>query len=374
MTQRNQIIDFIRGFSILSVILLHCYIHLPIEQSLVSVGWVKLLLRSGYYGVMIFFVVSGFLITSISIKRWGDLASINLGEFYKMRFARIMPCLLALLAISSALHLMNIHGFVIHTTTLKQTLFSALTFHINWLRQKTGYLPANLDVLWSLSIEEVFYLFFPLLCIILKNKKHLITILLIFVVLGPFARTVFMTDDEWSEYSYLSCMDGIAIGCIAAMVANYIRSNKVLLSLLTTGLILFSFVFFFRKQAFDIGITSLGLNVTILEIGIAFILLTTQHINVPKYLLRFNGFRLIQWFGRNSYEIYLTHSFIILLAAGVIYYATQPTWLSVIEYVVIVLVSGILGQVIATYYSEPINLKLRTKSLVKTVSYSGASI
>ena len=257
MTQRNQLIDVIRGLSILSVILLHCSIHLPIEQSLLSSVWVKLLLRSGYYGVMVFFVVSGFLITSISIKRWNNLTSINPYQFYKIRFARIMPCLFALFLVSIPLHLMNINGFVIQNASLGQTLFAALTFQINRLVANVGYpFPANWDVLWSLSVEEVFYLFFPILCIFLRKQTHLVIVMLMFILIGPFARTQFTDNDIWSDHSYLSCMDGIALGCLAAIFAQKARSRLMLLSLLISGLILFSAVFFFRKQIFDIGITA----------------------------------------------------------------------------------------------------------------------
>ena len=365
MTQRNQVIDLIRGFSILSVILIHCAIHLPIEQSLLSIVWVKILLRSGYYGVMVFFVVSGFLITSISIKRWDNLASINLYQFYKMRFARIMPCLFALFLISIPLHLMNVNGFVIQNTSLGQTLFAALTFQINRLVANVGYpFPANWDVLWSLSVEEVFYLIFPVLCILLRKQKHLIIVMLMFILIGPFARTQFTDNEIWSDHSYLSCMDGIAIGCLAAIFANKARSRLTLISLLTLGFILFSIVVFFRKFVFNLGITALGVNVTILEISIAFILIASQQIDI-----KLTGFAMIQWFGRNSYEIYLTHSFIIVFAANILASLHQPTWLLSIEYLLIVLSSGLLGQTIATYYSEPLNQLFRAKLSKQAFGY-----
>ncbi|MDR3492136.1 MAG: acyltransferase [Gammaproteobacteria bacterium] len=363
MTNRNEVIDFIRGFSILSVILLHCKIHLKIDESLLSITWVKWLLSSGYYGVMSFFVVSGFLITSTCIRKWNKLQSINIGQFYLMRFSRIIPCLVALLTVLSFLHLIGIKKFIIQNTSLQQSLFSALTFQINWLEAKVGYLPANWDILWSLSVEEIFYLFFPLLCLMLRNKKHLVFAMFIFILIGPLARTKFTDNDIWGEHSYLSCMDGIAIGCLAAMFADKLRSITLSRFLFTLGCLLFGFIFFFRRQAFDIGITSLGLNVTLLEIGIAMIILATQQVN-------FKWFNSIRWFGRNSYEIYLTHSFVVLFVAGILYRSNQPTWLIVTEYLVVVLCSGLLGQLIASYYSEPLNRYIREKSFIPKLSYS----
>lgn len=366
MTQRNNLIDFIRGFSILAVILLHCKTHLPINNEFLSITWIKWLLESGYYGVMIFFVVSGFLITKTCIKKWSSFQSIQLSQFYLMRFARIVPCLVALLLILSMLHLLNLKDFVIQNTSLQQALFSAFTFQINWLEIKIKtFLPANWDVLWSLSIEEVFYLFFPLLCILLRKQKYLIGVMLIFILIGPFARTTFYSNELWSDRSYFSCMDGIAIGCLAAMIAVKVRSTKLLILPSITGCLLFGVMFFCRKQVFAMGISTHGLNVTLLEIGIALILIATQYV-------QFNRFKIVRWFGRNSYEIYLTHSFIVIFAMNYLYHANQPTWLIAIEYIFIILCSGIVGQTIATYYSEPLNRYIREKKYIKKVGYVDA--
>ena len=128
-----------------------------------------LLLRNGDNGVTVFFAVSGFLITLTSLRRFGSLGAMRPLMFYRIRFARIAPLLLVLLAVLSLLHLGHVEGFRIpaKTTTLPRALFAALTFHLNWLEAVHGYLPANWDVLWSLSVEEMFYLFFPLICVVL---------------------------------------------------------------------------------------------------------------------------------------------------------------------------------------------------------------
>lgn len=354
MSNRNEVIDLIRGFSILAVILLHCKIHLPLDESLLSFPWIKWLLFSGHYGVMTFFVVSGYLITSNCLRKWGDLQSIRISQFYLMRISRIVPPLVALLAILSLLHIVGIKPFVIHNTTLYQALFSAFTFRINWLESKIGYLPANWDVLWSLSVEEVFYLFFPLLCLLLRKKRYIILMASLFIILGPLSRTQFTDNVIWTEYAYLSGMDGIAIGCLAALFANQVRPIQSSTSLLLLGFVLFGFIFFFRKLAYHLGITPLGLNVTILDTGIALMILATQQTH-------FRWFSLIRWFGRNSYEIYLSHGFIVLFAASILYRMTQPTWLIALEYTFVALCSGFLGQLIATYYSEPFNRYLRSQ-------------
>jgi peptidoglycan/LPS O-acetylase OafA/YrhL len=111
---------------------------------------------------------------------------------------------------------------------LGRALIAALTFHINWLEAQRGYLPGSWDILWSLSVEEVFYLGFPLVCRLAGGSfgrwvgrgNLLMVILLGFVVMGPFARTVLTRGNEvWREVSYLGGMDAIAMGCLTALIA-----------------------------------------------------------------------------------------------------------------------------------------------------------
>ncbi len=123
--------------------------------------------------VIAFFVISGFLITRLSIGRWGPLGHIHIGAFYALRVARILPCLLLLLLILSALHLMGAPNFTIppDRASLGRATLAALTFHVNYLEGHHGYLPGCWDILWSLSIEETFYLLFPLIYALVRSER-----------------------------------------------------------------------------------------------------------------------------------------------------------------------------------------------------------
>jgi peptidoglycan/LPS O-acetylase OafA/YrhL len=366
---RNEGIDIFRGISIISVILLHCYVHLPFAKEMLQDGGrvLNIIFRSGYYGVKIFFVVSGFLITMTSLKGWGSLEDLSWRQFYHLRFARIAPCLLLLVLVSSVLHLTAVPAFTLQKTSLAQTIFATLTFTLNWLEAKTGYFPANWDVLWSLSVEEMFYFFFPVACVVLKKKKYLVGMLVAFIAMGPLARTVFTTNEIWSDHSYLSCMDGIAIGCLAALVSfQYSLSSKQFFATLISGLLLFVFIFIFRKQAFEIGLAGLGLNETILEIGLGLILVAMQEWYVKGADRSSKYSALVRWFGRHSYEIYLTHGFIVFSIAKVfILTGLSGSWFFAWSAVVVIL-SGISGRLIAVYFSEPMN------KLIRSTGISGA--
>jgi peptidoglycan/LPS O-acetylase OafA/YrhL len=334
-------IDALRGVSILAVVLLHLRDRLPVPTLPRWLG--PVVFWNGYNGVIVFFSLSGFLIASTSLRRWGSLRQLQPLAFYRLRFARIAPCLLGLLAVLSALHGLRVPGFVIENTSLGRALFSALTFHLNWLEAKLGYLPANWDVLWSLSVEETFYLFFPLLC--RRLGKGIVPVLLAFIVAGPFTRVALGNDEIWSDKSYLSCMDAISIGILAALVADKIRGKALLLAQIA-GLALMLLVMGFRKQTAQLGLYRSGLDVTVLALGAALAAIAFQECQRPATWVSAP----LRWFGRSSYEIYLTHLFVILACVAV---KVPGAWLFAIA------LSGLVGGVLARSFSEPLNRALR---------------
>jgi peptidoglycan/LPS O-acetylase OafA/YrhL len=176
-----------------------------------------LVFTNGNNGVTVFFAVSGFLITLTSLRHFGGLAQMRPLAFYRICFARIAPLLILLLTVLGILHLCHADGFRIPAdrASLPRALLAALTFHVNWL-EAARVLPANWDALWSLSIEEMFYLFFPLVCLGLFRIRFgvpmFIALLLSFAAMGPFARTVWVPNPVWQEKSYLGGMDGIGLG------------------------------------------------------------------------------------------------------------------------------------------------------------------
>lgn len=373
-TKRNDSIDLMRGLAVIFVILLHIAIRIPLLQANIAnhsflQQFNNIIFNSGYYAVIIFFVISGFLITHHSLTRWGSLSAINLQQFYQLRFARIFPMLFALILILSLLDLLSITGFVIHTTTLKQAIFSALTFHINWLEAKTGYLPGAWDVLWSLSIEEVFYLFFPLLFLFFRNKYVIAGICLLLIIAGPCSR-ILSTNDIWADKAYLSCMDGIVFGFLAAIIINKFTCTKVITKIcFILGFALFILTFILRHVTYESGLCNVGLNVTLLELSIALLLIYLQK-NILSYSFWQKRFSLIfRWYGKNSYEVYLMHMLIVTLFFNLISSDVLTSMPRIIfSIVIIILLSGLVGDFAARFFSEPMNRVLR-KSHTKSIEW-----
>jgi peptidoglycan/LPS O-acetylase OafA/YrhL len=322
---------------------------------------VSSLVWKGQYGVQIFFAVSGFLITSTSLRRWGELYRVNVRDFYLLRFARIAPLLLLLLAVLSVLHAAGVKNYIVSANTggLGRALAAALTFHVNVLEAKRGYLPGSWDVLWSLSVEEVFYLFFPLLCRTWGRGRLMIAVLAAFVVLGPFGRTLLAHGNEvWQEYSYLGGMDAIALGCLTAMAASRREFSRTLLWLLAglgSALLIITLGFSIRINAGWLGAG--GLDMSLLAAGACMLAAAAQQSRwrSPRFL-----YPLVS-LGRRSYEVYLTHMFVVFTLFGLFVFAGKPLRGVPILFVGVILVAGLLGEAVARCYSEPVNRWLRGK-------------
>jgi peptidoglycan/LPS O-acetylase OafA/YrhL len=381
INKRNSGIDILRGISVIAVILLHINIRIPFSVTYIGSILPKMmysfLFWSGYYGVCIFFVVSGFLITTTSLNRWVFLPGVSLRGFYTMRFARIMPLLVGLLVVLSVLHLSGITDFVINPakTSLARALFAALTFQINWLEMKVGYLPGSWDVLWTLSLEEVFYLFFPVFCIICRKEWHFVALLSVFLIIGPFARIVWFSENELGDHNNFAYMDAIALGCIAALVAKRITIKKhVLNSMSFVGWGFIILIMIFRRLAKQLYLIETGLNVTMLAIGTALVLIGMQQRFTEGKQLPSKFSAAFRYLGRNSYEVYLTHMFIVLLFVNMfksLELSGEWAWLL---YISILIASAMLGDLVARYFSNPLNSLLREKFKTQIVSDSQETV
>jgi peptidoglycan/LPS O-acetylase OafA/YrhL len=368
---RNRLagVDVLRGLCILSVVLHH--IHLRFTTSKLPVNDVlpatlnQVLFWSGLYAVIAFFVISGFLITGLSIRRWETLGNVHIGPFYRMRMARIVPCLLLILAVLSALHFLDVPGAMMYgeRATLGRSLFAALTFHMNWVEGHYGWSPPAWGVLWSLSVEEVFYLAFPLVCLLIRSEKILPWGLLVLIVAGPINRVVYADDQPWGAYAYLSCLDGMAFGCLAALVSARITlSDRVLRgSLIAGAIIAMGVVVFCNEDDYHTGIARYGLNFTLLEIGVAMMLVPLGK-GIGNRTMSI-GTSWLRALGRWSYEIYLFHMLPLILLMWWFRREERSGVMIVATYVVMLAASIALGFLIHRGFSEPLNRRLRGPSM-----------
>jgi peptidoglycan/LPS O-acetylase OafA/YrhL len=358
-------VDLLRGAAIFFVLMNHVnmrlfLIKLPYTASLPE-QVASSLVWNGQYGVQMFFAVSGFLITSTSLVRWGRLSNVDVRAFYLLRFARIGPLLLTLLAILSVLHIVGFSDYKVAQSTggLGRALVAALTFHINLLEARRGYLPGSWDVLWSLSVEEMFYLFFPVVCWALGRGKLLYVLLAVLIVIGPFGRTSFADGNEiWQEVSYLGGMDAIAMGCVTALITAHsgfsAGSPRIMSAVGATLLVL---ILGFSKQAELWGLVKNGLDMSALAFGTCLLIAAAAQTRWRSPWM----LRPLATLGRCSYEIYLLHMFVVFALFN--FFMARGGHVGEVPalFAGVIVVAALLGAATSRFYSEPLNRLLRSR-------------
>jgi peptidoglycan/LPS O-acetylase OafA/YrhL len=319
------------------------------------------LVWNGQFGVQIFFAVSGFLITSTALRRWDLLSNVRLQDFYLLRVARIAPMLLALLAVMTVLHYANLSPFVVSEKTggIGRALLAALTLHVNVLQAQRGWLPADWGVLWSLSVEEMFYLFFPLVARFSTRSNLFPSILFCFVALGPFARTIFARGNEiWSEQSYLGGMDAIALGCLTALLVSRVNfSRTALRALAVAGATLIVSILVGLRLTYVPSIAESGLDMTIIALGTCMVIIGASQTQWQGPRLLAPLLRL----GQCSYEVYLTHMFVVFAFFAIFMKYGNPIWSVPLLFVATIVVAAAAGDIVARFFSEPLNRMLRER-------------
>ena len=172
-----------------------------------------------HYGVVLFFVLSGFLITRILfynrdeyiLNKRNKLTLIK--QFYIRRFLRIFPIYYILITLLFIIQYQNINEVVIWVITYTSNI------HQSFYGEDLG----NFNHLWSLAVEEQFYLFWPILILYLKPSKTPIVIILM-IALAIIIRVYFYYHNyHWMANSYftLSNMDSLGIGALLAYISLY---------------------------------------------------------------------------------------------------------------------------------------------------------
>lgn len=332
-------IDGLRAIAVISVIIYH-----------LNENW----LSGGFLGVDIFFVISGFLITGIIITEIQQ-NSFSLKQFYTRRIKRIYPAFITVMAlvsfIASAIFIYN------DFNKLRKTIELAIAFLSNfYLGLTQGYfdLSANENPvlhIWSLAVEEQYYLIFPLILILAYKKFReikvlfIITLILFFILLA----TSFVSANFYKEVLhqpniyYLSNLrfPELLVGSLLAIYHNLSASKQAsnVIAILST-LLLFSCLFLMNNDiAFIPGVTLI-----LPCIFTALIIHTTSQNNIIKLCL---SNKAIVFIGKISYSLYLYHWIFIAFA----YYITGEKQINN-QSIAIVTVLTIIFSVLSYYLIE----------------------
>jgi peptidoglycan/LPS O-acetylase OafA/YrhL len=177
----------------------------------------------GFLGVDVFFVLSGFLITSLLLGEFERTGRIGLKKFYIRRARRLLPAVIALIIVFTivAVILDSSRRNLIVTAVVD---LSVLTYTFNWAGVFGHSPPWQVDHLWSLSVEEQFYLLWPLLLIVLikfASKRVVVTVTLA-LALGSAVAQAFVFDmthsTSWAYAASPLHAQGILLGCALGQI------------------------------------------------------------------------------------------------------------------------------------------------------------
>ncbi len=290
-------LDGLRAFGILTVMALHAGYY--------SSRW----FAGGLVGVQVFFVISGFLITALLIEEHERNGGIRLGMFYIRRALRLFPALWLMLVVVVGVAGLGLVSDSPFGVTAREA-FTAFFYWENWYRAfELG--PRNLLThTWSLSVEEQFYLLWPLLLIagLRWVPRHLLSLTIALAIASTVARTALWSElpDKRLYYGTDLRADALLAGCALALIwaKTGLRQFERVLPYLTLPavivlVLLLHFMDVNSRMTYQVGFLACDLAMVVLIGNVV--------LGSPRPLLRVLEQRTIVSIGKISYGLYLWH-------------------------------------------------------------------
>jgi peptidoglycan/LPS O-acetylase OafA/YrhL len=298
-------LDGLRAVAVLLVV----FSHTPLltGPGFTGIGPIDRLAKGGFLGVDVFFVLSGFLITALLLREQADNGRVGFWAFYQRRALRLLPALVLLLLA---------HAIYAEATGLSRdhelkSIGAALVYLYNWLPLVDFDAPAQgLGHLWSLAIEEQFYLLWPAVLILFLGVRRNANLVLAVIVaaiaaIGLHRIFVWESADSWI-FPFVRTdtrADSLLVGALlAAMWVRYRTPNRGLApaAWIATAVVAVSILFADPERPFVYrgGFTAVAFAVAVVVLAVV------DGRWIGTRVLSFGPLRLI---GRVSYGLYLWH-------------------------------------------------------------------
>jgi peptidoglycan/LPS O-acetylase OafA/YrhL len=301
LTYRPEI-EGLRAIAVGAVILYHAQITIFGHQPF----------KGGFIGVDIFFVISGYLITSIILKELVTTGSFSFKHFYERRVRRILPALLFVMLVSLPFALMYLlpSSFVDFSKSILYSIGFSSNFYFHYSGQEygaeSGLLKPFLHT-WSLSVEEQFYILFPIVLLITFKyfRKHLLTILVIVLIISlQMADWGSRNNPSFNFYVLPTRGWELLAGSILAyfeITLGHRSKNKTLNLILPSvgGFLIGHSILLFNDKIFHPSFYTLSPI-----IGVCLIIWFS---NKDELITKILSTKLFVWIGLISYSLYLWH-------------------------------------------------------------------
>ncbi|MVT07154.1 acyltransferase family protein [Chitinophaga tropicalis] len=305
---RIRSLDGLRAISILMVLLAHARSTMPAQ---LGDSKAMLFLADSYLGVKIFFVISGYLITRLLIRERAQTGSIDIKHFYIRRAFRIFPIFYLYIISVLVIKLFFVSAIFVDYTKLGL----ASVYLWNYQHLFTSVPDPNggwfFGHFWSLSMEEQFYLLWPIMFLKIPKEK-LVKVVAGIIVLMPAIRvaTYFLMPGSRGQIAMMlqTGGDSILIGCLGALLESnislrekyepYLRNNYILAGVLAFVLVINKLLLFRFPGAYDMIIGK-----SLLNIGIMYLIFWSVY--VPSKFAGILNMKGVVFIGVLSYSLYI---------------------------------------------------------------------
>jgi peptidoglycan/LPS O-acetylase OafA/YrhL len=299
-------LDGLRALAVVSVLVYHA-----------GFDWAG----GGFLGVEVFFVISGYLITALLLAEWRDTGRIELGAFWLRRARRLLPALLLLLLLVTVLAVVFLPDEV---ASLRGDVLSSIAYVTNWnfiVAQKSYFesvgRPSLVTHLWSLAVEEQFYLFWPLAFVggMKRLGRRLLPVAVVAAALASTALMWMLFDPDAGDpsrvyYGTDTRATGLLLGCALAFVWSPWRLRRTV----GPGAVML----FDAAGAVALAVLIRMLMVTgefdpalyrggFLRLDLITLIVIAVAVHPAAHLGRWLGVAPLRWVGLRSYGIYLFH-------------------------------------------------------------------
>ena len=293
-------LDGLRAVSITLVLLAHLSgtAGFPIARA-DGLGFID----TGNLGVRVFFVISGYLITTLLIRELDRTGTISLRQFYYRRTLRIFPAYYAYVGAIATCWIFGWvslqHGDLLHAVTYTQNY--ALSHQSSWY---VGHA-------WSLAVEEQFYILWPA-TLLLAGRRRGVLVAVAVIAAAPLARvgSAFLPHHGEIGHTFQTVADAIAAGCLLALLRDQLWENGIYRRVLTSSGFLFVPVLVLGAASLGTSTSRIHLGVyhlvgvTVMNLGIALCIDWSLRFSTGR-VGRFLNSRPLVFIGTLSYSIYL---------------------------------------------------------------------